>query len=93
MSEQLYQMKVDISKPNKLMLGLNREPFLRDIFETDFKSNIKECASALRITPNYLRDILTVPTKSLGVKALSYIMQYCLRSGRPPEKYIFYLDA
>ncbi len=89
MSERVFQVKVDMDNLDRLTLGLNREPFLRDIFETDFKNNIKECACALRITPNYLREILTVETRGVGTRALSNILQYCLRSGREPQKYIF----
>ncbi len=88
-NERVLEIKVDLSDLEKLNFGLNREMFLRDIFETDFKNNVRECALALRITPNYLREILTVPTRGCGVNTLSRIFQYCVRTGRSPEKYIF----
>ncbi len=89
MSEYNFQFNVNEADIDSWNVGLNREAFLKDIFEADFKSNIRLCALALKITPNYLRELLTVKTRGVGCKVLSYIMQYCIHSGRDPIKYIF----
>ncbi len=93
MSEHVFQLKVDDARIDELSVGLNREAFLRDIFEADFKSNVRLCALALKITPNYLRELLTVPTRGVGTKALSFIAQYCIRSGRDPVQYLFFYKS
>ncbi len=90
MSEHVFELAVDDSKIDDLTVGLNREAFLRDIFEADFKSNIRLCAFALKITPSYLRELLTVPTRGVGTKVLSLIVQYCIRAGRDPIRYLFF---
>lgn len=89
MSERIFQIRADDANLDHMFLGLNRENFLKDIFETDFKCNVRNCAAELKMTSNYLREILTNKSRGAGVTVLSYILQYCIRSGRNPQKYIF----
>lgn len=72
-----------------IFIGLNRENFIKDIFEKEFNASIRLCASALDMAPNYLRDIIYTPTRGAGNKTLSHIYRYCKRTGKDPERYIF----
>lgn len=72
-----------------IYLGFNREPFIKDILEKDFNANIRACALALNMAPNYLHDLIFTPTRGAGNKTLSRIYQYCKKTNRNPETYIF----
>lgn len=74
----------------RVFIGLNRENFIHEIFEKEFNSSIKDCANALIMAPNYLRDIIATPTRGAGNKTLSHIYRYCIRTHKKPERYIFY---
>ncbi|MGL5257919.1 MAG: hypothetical protein ACRC76_12895 [Proteocatella sp.] len=69
-------------------LGFNRKEFIKGIFEKDFNANVRSCAMALNMTPNYLHDLVYTPTREAGIKTLSKIMQYCKKTGKDYEKYI-----
>lgn len=74
---------------NHISIGLNRENFIKEIFEKEFNASIKLCAAALEMAPNYLRDLIFTPTRGAGNKTLSHIYRYCKRTNKNPERYIF----
>lgn len=76
-----------------ISIGFNRENFIRDIFEKEFNANYRQCAAALGMAPNYLRDIISTPTRGAGNKTLTHILRYCKRTGKNPEKYILVKEA
>lgn len=73
----------------KLAIGFNRINFIHKIFEPDFNANVRKCAEALGIRPNYLRDIIMNPNRDAGTKTLTLIYRYCMRTGRDPKPFIF----
>jgi len=72
-----------------ICIGFNRKAFVRDIFEKEFNANVRKCAMALDMAPNYLRDLIFTPTRGAGSKTLSHIFRYCKKTGKNPELYIF----
>jgi len=74
---------------NKVAIGFNRFNFIHQIFEPDFNANIRKCAEALGIRPNYLRDIIMNPDRDAGTKTLTLIYRYCCKTGRDPSPFIF----
>lgn len=71
-----------------LSLGFNHENFIHEIFEPKFKANISECARAMKMKPNSLRDILYYH-RSAGIRTLSSVYRYCVRQNIDPTRYIF----
>jgi hypothetical protein len=72
-----------------IFLGFNRRAFIQDIFEKEFNTNVRKCAMAMDMAPNYLRDLIYTPTRGAGNKTLSHIFRYCKKTGKNPELYIF----
>lgn len=70
-------------------LGFNRRNFVEDILNLDFAGDIRSCAIALGMNPNYLHDLVYIPSKDAGTKTLTKIYQYARRTGKDPNKYIF----
>lgn len=70
-------------------IGFNRMNFIREIFEPEFNCNVRNCAEAMGLKPNYLRDIIMSPTRDAGTKTLSCIYRYCIKTGKEPERFIF----
>ena len=73
----------------KVAIGFNRLNFIHQILEPDFNANIKKCADAIGMRPNYLRDIIMNPDRDAGTKTLTLIYRYCRRTGKDPEPFIF----
>ena len=74
---------------DKVFISFNRENFKNEILIPDFGNNIKLCAKAIGLPVNYLRDLITQPTRDAGTQTLTYIYRYCIRTGHPPERYMF----
>lgn len=73
----------------RVSIGLNRDNFIHDILEAEFNGSFRNCAEALNLRENYLRDILRSPDRDAGTKTLSCIYRYCIKTGKAPEPYIF----
>jgi hypothetical protein len=74
--------------PKNVVVGLNRKVFIKNIFEKEFNSNVRQCALALEMAPNYLRDLLYTPTCGAGTATLTNICRYCMKTGKDPVQYI-----
>lgn len=79
-------MNVDIEH---VSIGLNRDNFIHDILEAEFNGSFRDCAEALGIRTNYLRDIVMSTNREAGTKTLTCIYRYCIKTGKAPEPYIF----
>ncbi len=73
----------------KVAIGFNRINFIHKILEPEFNANFKQCADALGMRPNYLRDIIMNPNRDAGTKTLTQIYRYCMRTGKDPKPFIF----
>ena len=71
-----------------IAIGFNRINFVHEIFEPRFNANVRKCAEAMGIRPNYLRDIIMKPTRDAGTKTLTAIFRYCRREGLVHRRYI-----
>lgn len=76
---------------DRFYIGLNRVNFIDEILNPIFGGNFRQCAEAMELRPNYLRDIIMSPTRDAGTKTLSAIYRYCVRKGLNPERFIFVL--
>ena len=66
-------------------LGFNKQAFIEDILNKDFKGNISSCANTLGITPGYFSSV-----SSAGMDVLTKIHLYAQISRKEdPYKYIF----
>jgi len=72
-------------------LGFNWKNFVKDILNLEFDGNVRSCAIALDMNPNYLHDLVYTPSKDAGIKTLTKIYHYAKQTGKDPEKYIFKL--
>lgn len=77
---------------DKISIGFNRENFIKDILEPVFNANFTDCAKAMQMKPNYLRDIVMNPTRGAGTKFLTCIYRYCMKNNLDPKKYILVED-
>lgn len=74
---------------DRVFIAFNKFAFVHDILMKDYNNNIDEAAKAIKIPTNYLRDLLYTDKRQAGTKTLTAIYRFCIRTGRPPENYIF----
>lgn len=70
-------------------MQLNRNRFIKEILNVDFKGNTKLCAIALDVDPAYFGQMIIVPSKKGGLKLIRGVYLYCKKTGRDPEMFIF----
>ena len=71
------------------IMQMNKENFINEILNVDFKGNVKECAIALDMNVNYFNCVLMTPTQRGGIQLLSKIKGYCKKTGRDPDRYLY----
>lgn len=71
-------------------LALNKDAFVEDILNKDFKGDMSSCAAELGIAQGYLNLMLLSKVTGAGVDALDKIHHYARASNKEnPNKYIF----
>lgn len=73
---------------NYSVMVINRENIV-EIINKEFAGDIKSFAEEIGINDKYFNELLTNPTRKAGVQTLGKIYEYCKRTGRNPESYIF----
>lgn len=71
------------------LMQLNKKRFIEEILNVDFRGDVKNCAVALGLDPNYFNQMLMIPTKKGGSQLLSGVYAYCQKTKRNPELFIF----
>lgn len=71
------------------MMQLNHKKFVEEILNIDFKGNLRDCALALQLDPSYFSQVILQPHKPGGTKLLSSVYNYCKKTARDPEAFIF----
>ncbi len=77
---------------DRVFLAFNKFAFIHDILMKDFNGDINAAAEAIHLPAHYLRDLLYNDNKQAGLKTLTMIYRFCVRTDRPPEKFIFLIQ-
>lgn len=84
-------MQINEQDVDRVYLGLNRYNLIHKILVPKYNGNIRRCAEAIGLRPNYLRDLIGSPTRDAGTRTLTTIYHYCRHEGLDPEDFIFVL--